>query len=263
MLVTNRSSISYVDKYLAGTTPYFFTNFPDDFGNSEMWKVIYKWGKVWDIYIPKKRDKLGKKYGFVKFKDVNNVKVLEKQLDSIWIGSYRLIVNLAKFDRRQEKVSPTVPRLGPHFSLQGGNCVRNGSSYANVVSVGKEGTKGTNYKALNAQEKDEWKGLTFNVPEEDMGWLEGTFVGEAHDVESSLHMQDNIHSEGIFSINAVPLGGNFVLLLVVGTEDFLNIAREDNKTLSKLFIEICPWSPDFVVRERLVWVNVAGVPAHA
>lgn len=92
---------SYEDKLLDGTTSFFFTNFLYDYGSFKMWEVFDRWGKVWDIYIPAKRDKLGKRFGFVKFKDVCNAKGLEKQQDGIWIGSYRLMVNIPNFQRRQ------------------------------------------------------------------------------------------------------------------------------------------------------------------
>lgn len=80
-------------------TSFFFSNFPDNFGVEEMWKVFLRWGRVWDVYILPRRDKYGRRFGFVKFLDVQNPKVLENELVVILIGNQRLKVNIPRFDR--------------------------------------------------------------------------------------------------------------------------------------------------------------------
>lgn len=78
-----------------GAVSFFFTNFPDDWDEQALWKMFLPWGKVIDGYIPRKRDKWGKRLGFVRFIYVQNSKVLEKELDQIWIGTFKLRVNLS------------------------------------------------------------------------------------------------------------------------------------------------------------------------
>lgn len=41
--------------YKKGLTSYFFTNFPNKFGNERMWKIFLKWGDDRDVYIPQRR----------------------------------------------------------------------------------------------------------------------------------------------------------------------------------------------------------------
>lgn len=82
-----------------GTTSYFVTNFPETFGNEDMWKVFIKWGRERDVYIPSKTDKFGKRFAFVRFSDVQQPKSLDAQLDTIWIGDYKLKANLPLFNR--------------------------------------------------------------------------------------------------------------------------------------------------------------------
>lgn len=63
-------------------------------------------------YIPPRRDKKGKRFGFVKFKDVHHVKSMIEQLSGILIGIYKLIVNLPKSIRKQYVVSENLrPRV--------------------------------------------------------------------------------------------------------------------------------------------------------
>lgn len=81
-------------KLFAGTTTYYFTNFPDSYGVEDTRKVFHKWGRVRDVFIPLKKDKFGKRFGFFKFQDVHAPKALEAKLDGIWLGSHRLMANI-------------------------------------------------------------------------------------------------------------------------------------------------------------------------
>ncbi|CAL0332935.1 unnamed protein product [Lupinus luteus] len=54
----------------------FFTNFPVDHGAKEMWDVFNKWGTIVDVVIPPRLDKYGKKFGFVRFQNVTNSRIV-------------------------------------------------------------------------------------------------------------------------------------------------------------------------------------------
>lgn len=51
---------------------FFFTEFPDNFGAYEMWSVFEKFGMVYEVVIPNKKDKRGKRFGFVRFHEVRD-----------------------------------------------------------------------------------------------------------------------------------------------------------------------------------------------
>lgn len=55
------------------------------------------------MFIPNKRNKEGKVFGFVRFKEVAYPHELEKRLDQIWIGSYKLRANFTRFFRRKDQ----------------------------------------------------------------------------------------------------------------------------------------------------------------
>lgn len=136
-----------------------------------MWEVFYKWGLVRDDYIPPKRDKLGKIFGFVRLQKVNNEKVMAEKLDSLWIGSYNLKVDLPKFQRGQNPVSSSgvVMQNSKHKELDNRRWIISGKSV------------------------DNWRGMPFKVNEEDMLWLEGTHVGHTLDLENAFDIQHILH----------------------------------------------------------------------
>lgn len=76
---------------------FFFTNFPDGFGQKQFWCILWRYGNVKEVFINKKRDKWGKRFGFVRFLNIQNPKSLKGELDKIHIGNKKLHVNIMKF----------------------------------------------------------------------------------------------------------------------------------------------------------------------
>jgi len=86
-------------------TTFFFSNFPHGFGELDMHKVFQKWGRVKEVFIARRLNKWGRRFGFVRFFDVGNVVRLEKELDKIYIGNWKLYVNIPKYRRYVSNVN--------------------------------------------------------------------------------------------------------------------------------------------------------------
>ena len=80
---------------------FFFTNFPDHFFEKDLWKVFQRWGRVLDVFISRKLNSRNRRYGFVRFQGVEDAYALEKKLDAIWIGTWKLQVNIPKYSRSE------------------------------------------------------------------------------------------------------------------------------------------------------------------
>lgn len=177
-----------------------------------------KWGRVGDVYIPPRRDKLGKRFGFVKFINVQNPKVLERQLENIMIGDQKLVVSIPRYERniaRELHVNPQRNRAGKI----GDNKLRNGVSYVavtkgdiNVNNPHNGGIRDPRVGRMQNCQNSEWMGLFFNTIEEDVSWLKGCYVAETFNPKGVQSLQNNLHLEGVFTIIAIPMGGNLVLL---------------------------------------------------
>jgi hypothetical protein len=59
-------------------------------------------------------DKRGRRFGFVKFKDVRDEAALSKSLEEAWCDNVKLWVNRARFGKGEEKIK-SAPK--PGFSL--------------------------------------------------------------------------------------------------------------------------------------------------
>ncbi|KAK7269345.1 hypothetical protein RIF29_22070 [Crotalaria pallida] len=93
----------YGHGFLRNSTTFFFSNFTAEQGYEDLWRSFQKWGKVVDVYIAPRRDKKGERFGFVRFVNVDDVKALAKNLDSIWLGEIKLKVNIPRFNRYDRK----------------------------------------------------------------------------------------------------------------------------------------------------------------
>ena len=89
-------------------TTFFFSNFPNEFGELDMYKVFQKWARVKEVFIARRLNKWGMCFGFVCFFEVGNAVSLEKKLDQIYIGNIKLYVNIPRY-RRYESDPSGVP----------------------------------------------------------------------------------------------------------------------------------------------------------
>ncbi|XP_057445071.1 uncharacterized protein LOC130737342 [Lotus japonicus] len=85
------------------TATFFFTHFPDNFDERRMWKVFERWGRVVDIYIPRKRTKEEKRFGFVRMVGIADPEYLARQIDQMFIGNMKLYVNVPRFAKEGDK----------------------------------------------------------------------------------------------------------------------------------------------------------------
>ncbi|MCI34101.1 endonuclease/exonuclease/phosphatase family protein, partial [Trifolium medium] len=75
----------------------------------ELWEAFARFGRVGDVYIPKKVDKWGRRFGFVKYRVLKETDKLCKRLQDVWIGTFHVRVNKSRFHRNEERRMSDVP----------------------------------------------------------------------------------------------------------------------------------------------------------
>ena len=68
-------TVTWRDKH--DVTTFYFSRFPEGVKEDDLWKLFQKWGKVWEVFIPKYKNKEGHRFGFVRFKEVQDERSLE------------------------------------------------------------------------------------------------------------------------------------------------------------------------------------------
>ncbi|KAL4582404.1 hypothetical protein LXL04_006952 [Taraxacum kok-saghyz] len=80
-------------------TSFFFQNFPEGTSERALRQLFQPYGTVVDVSVPHKRDKANRQFGFVRFLKVSNPADFVQRLHQIWIGSYKVRVYIAKYQR--------------------------------------------------------------------------------------------------------------------------------------------------------------------
>ncbi|GJX10356.1 DIE2/ALG10 family protein [Tanacetum coccineum] len=73
------SKRSVEDEVVRVSTSVFVTNFPEQSGAKELWNACKLYGHVVDAFIPNRRSKIGKRFGFVQFIKVFDAERLNRR----------------------------------------------------------------------------------------------------------------------------------------------------------------------------------------
>nr|GEX69510.1 RNA-directed DNA polymerase, eukaryota [Tanacetum cinerariifolium] len=217
------------------------TNFPDNTTSKDLWEVCKGYGIIVDVFIPNRRTKAGKRFAFVRFIKVDNVDRLVGTLCTLWIGRMHLHANVVRF-KRASLQSPRPSYLGK----SGYNA---SSSFASVLKgiVNPEPT--TSLPAIVIDES--------YVVHRDLG---NFVVGEVKQFASIANLRVILSNEGFHNVNITYLGGLWVMVELCSAkikEKFLN-----HMGVTSWFNSLSNAQHDFVLKERIVWVNIEGVPLH-
>lgn len=220
-----------------------------------------------DVYVPSNRDKYGGRYGFVQFIRVVDAVELEKQLQQIWIGTYKVRVHRVR--RKEQPNLPPVERSNSRVKATGD--LPMARRYADVVS-GKGPKPGKVWRPKNpvqsqkvATAGNRWYGIHHTVTDEEMTWLAKCYVGQLPTQTWCLICKKNsfIWVYILSKWFQIPMGGNLVLIKVTEDEDFLELLKNEEGAFQSWFSEIRKWSPVEVPRYCHTWIRCQGVPLHA
>jgi hypothetical protein len=78
---------------------FYFINFPVQLSLFYLRKGFEVCGILEDVYLARKRNKYGQPYGFVRFSNVRDISKLNKALNAVSFGDFRVRARVARFDR--------------------------------------------------------------------------------------------------------------------------------------------------------------------
>ncbi|GLT47335.1 hypothetical protein SLA2020_210400 [Shorea laevis] len=275
------------------TTVFFFYNFPETSSAKDLWHRFQNYGHVVDVYVPGRRDKWGKHFGFVRMTGVQSEKELERRFNDFWIGSYKVRVKVADDKRRSGIGAREGHRVGQERQLRSrmNRLVQPGHSYAQAVmgihsqieeyptldrTVGemkvqfmqkeavescvKEDTSNRVVETIQDQIQEEV--IDFTPMKEEVSWLEGSMVAVVRLVAMITSIQERIAVDG--GVITVSLLGGQRVLLTEHDAGYMADYLQQNKELFDLWFEsIKPWSLATQESSRLVWLRISGVPLKA
>ncbi|GJQ98395.1 RNA-directed DNA polymerase, eukaryota [Tanacetum coccineum] len=227
------------------STSIFVTNFPSNFGAKDLWKVCESYGKVVDVFIPDRKSKAGKRFAFVRFIRVVNIDRLVGNLCTIWNGRLHLHANVARFERASKPHRNTGSVLPKgQFNPRSYVSAVNGKVPLNVPRAPTDSIPTLVLDDSCVIERD----------------LSRHVMGRVKEFNSITNLQTILSKEGFPSVKLVYLGGLWVMLELDNVESKLNLLQHVG--VNSWFDSLQEAFPDFVSDDRVVWVDIEGIPLH-
>ncbi|GKF82870.1 RNA-directed DNA polymerase, eukaryota, nucleotide-binding alpha-beta plait domain protein, partial [Tanacetum coccineum] len=186
---------------------------------------------VVDVYIPNRKSKAGKRFAFVRFIKVENVDRLVGNLCTLWIGRMHLHANVVRFERSPIQSSRPIHPISPANS--------GAPSFASAL-------KGTTNIPLHTS------------PSPAMVLDDSCVVPRELD---NFVMRVFLSNEGFPNVKLAYLGGLWVMIELESLKTKTKFMQHVG--VASWFLRLCNAQSDFVSMERIVWVDIEGVPIHA
>lgn len=79
----------------------YLSEFLEWMKEAHIFNLFVEHGELSEVVISPKRNKFGKRFGFARFIGVDHCRMLAIKLDSIFIDSKKIYVNIPKFNRKE------------------------------------------------------------------------------------------------------------------------------------------------------------------
>ncbi|GJS74020.1 RNA-directed DNA polymerase, eukaryota, reverse transcriptase zinc-binding domain protein [Tanacetum coccineum] len=241
---------------------FFITNFPESLDAKNLWKEFQRFGRIVDAFIANKRSKTGKRFGFVRFLGVRNGEDFSKTMSKIWVGSYHLFVSISKFERTSKTDTKSVPKFNvpqapPSNGNKGPSLFPARQSYASVANGGGA-SKGVSDRG--SQDTSNCLSLSDNdlIKVEDTSTV---LLAKVKEVDSISNMYGICRNEGFTDVSIHYVGGLWVWIQFENSKSCE--AFKENESLKSFWTIIRYVSPSFTVDERLIWIEIRGLPLCA
>ncbi|KAJ4835156.1 hypothetical protein Tsubulata_009742 [Turnera subulata] len=225
---------------------------------AEAWKpvdihrILSKYSEVIDVYVPWRRNRVGRRFGFVRYRRVVDVQRLLNAVNRVQVEKGALRANLAK-DRMVHK---QMKSRKPPASLGSDPRVSGAKSFVDTVrgSGPFNATPGqTEIDAVN----------TFVPTTETVQWLGRCAVGVLKNLASmeSVHYIWILH--GMRNVEVTDMGDDKVLVCFPTKENMTHFLHCNHDWVLLWFDSLEPWCMGDRATNRACWLEVRGLPLMA
>jgi hypothetical protein len=234
-------------------TKIFVSNLPEGCSGADLASHIRLHGQIYDIYIARKRDKGGNRFGFISMLDVKDRDDLLKNLRGIRMGDYKLWFNIARFVLEDGEINTAIP-MQPMKNKTDPNMVDRETS---APTFGPSVTGAWSFKER--------------------------LVGKSINIDSNINAFSSLHGRAVVSkmvdvmalkkiyvfLNEICPGygnvqylGGLDLLISFDEMEAAQKFRSMAESMKESFSTVRPWEGQSLGFERLAWLKVQGLPLH-
>ncbi|GJW92992.1 nucleotide-binding alpha-beta plait domain-containing protein [Tanacetum coccineum] len=235
------------------STSIFVSNFPEVFSAKDLFHACKQYGHVVDSFIPSKRSKDGKRFGFVRFINVFSVERLVSNLCTIWVGRSKFQANVARFHRtplKNNKASKDNVYEPKSKSIVNENESSNsGKSYAHVLNT---------HNSFEALDCESVPSIVLDDDCLNSRDLSKTLLGRIKELASLSNLKKVLKNEGFDEIKLQYMGELWVLLEFPSAK--IKELFQENRGAGSWFSVLKQTPIEFIPEGRILWVEIEGVP---
>ncbi|GKA60808.1 nucleotide-binding alpha-beta plait domain-containing protein [Tanacetum coccineum] len=235
------------------STSIYVSNFPEVFSAKDLFHACKKYGHVIDSFIPFKKSKDGKRFGFVRFINVFNTERLVSNLCTIWVGRSKFHANVARFHRTPVKINKASkdnvyePKRKSNVNENGSSNA--GKSYAHVLKT---------HNSFEALDCESAPSIVLDDDCLNSRDLSKTLLGRVKEFASLSNLKVVLKNEGFDEIKLQYMGELWVLLEFPSSK--IKELFQENRGVGSWFSVLKQTSTEFVPEGRILWVEIEGVP---
>ncbi|KAL9997067.1 putative RNA recognition motif domain, nucleotide-binding alpha-beta plait domain superfamily [Helianthus debilis subsp. tardiflorus] len=250
---------------------FYISNLPWGCNSWDDADFVKVFGEVVRVYIARKVDKAGRRFGFVSFKDVRDVKEMERALNGTKMGGHKLIANLVRFakenatvdggkkeggrgkEKIHERPAQKIPDITFASSFQNGNGRLFSDLFANKsttpVELGKS-AKSAEVCIEIADETSAFKDL-----------IGIALVRRCKDLTILRNLNKYLYVTRYKGVSLSYMG-SLSMFIRFADEELCSKFLLDHQIWKDWFRSLDPWECQSFPFERIAWVRVSGVPMH-
>ncbi|KAM0046305.1 putative RNA recognition motif domain, nucleotide-binding alpha-beta plait domain superfamily [Helianthus debilis subsp. tardiflorus] len=243
---------------------FFVSNLPERCNSSEIKDVFSAFGEVLGVYVARKRDKVGNRFGFISFSGARNLKDLVDNMKNVKMGSNKLKVNVARFAAENVNIPWSKGIDAGVFGVDSGkssvreqfhgnrNLIHNplGMSYRDSL-LGKPRMDESVEKEVAISE--------FVKPFE--SWVNKSLIVRTPDLPTLIKLDKLLATSGGPKGELKYVGGLFMLIVFEDGEDMLAF-KDHCPGAKEWFSRLEVWNGQALPFERIAWLKISGVPLH-
>ncbi|GKC33128.1 RNA-directed DNA polymerase, eukaryota [Tanacetum coccineum] len=243
------------------STSIYVSNFPESTTAKDLFASCKVYGHVVDSFIPNKRAKNGKRFAFIRFINVFSVERLVSNLCTVWIGKHRLQANFARYQRTSDNGYASEVKSKSSFrDYKEKGSGRNNVGKMNNVFSDKGGLSYVKVVQDHASFTPSAPALVLDDSCVVTRDLSCHVMGKVKDIDVIPNLRSILSKEGFPQVNISYLGGFWVMIEMDNVTSKTSLL--DHVGVNSWFHSLKEAWHDFVSDDRVVWVDIEGIPLH-
>ncbi|GJV00563.1 RNA-directed DNA polymerase, eukaryota [Tanacetum coccineum] len=243
------------------STSIYVSNFPESTTAKDLFASCKVYGHVVDSFIPNKRAKNGKRFAFIRFINVFSVERLVSNLCTVWIGKHRLQANFARYQRTSDNGYALEVKSKSSFrDYKEKGSGRNNVGKMNNVFSDKGGLSYVKVVQDHASFTPSTPALVLDDACVVTRDLSRHVMGKVKDINVIPNLRSILSKEGFPHVNISYLGGFWMMIEMDNVTSKTSLL--DHVGVNSWFHSLKEAWHDFVSDDRVVWVDIEGIPLH-